>query len=69
MTQETYRKMHGLESPSGKHCKQEYRVLIMPTPASAWYQFTIQGLDEARQSILGAWNAEITRVSDGKVIQ
>lgn len=69
MTRETYRRMHDIEIPVGKHCKQEYLVSVMPSPMGPWYQYTIFGLDEARQSIIGAWNYEITRLSDGKVIQ
>ena len=66
MTQEAYREMHGIDIPiMGKHCKKLYHVWVVLGPAGPAQEYDIWGLEEAKQSVQGAWDYEITRVLDG----
>lgn len=69
MTQETYRAMHDITPPTGKHCKKEYRVWVMLSPLGVQTEYTIWGFEEAKQSVIGAFQCKITRVCDGRIMQ
>lgn len=68
MTQSEYRDLKGIKY-KGKHCKKTYHVWKVLGPAGPLQEYDILGLDEARKSVEGAWDAEITRIEDGRVIQ
>ena len=70
MTQETYYAYHGSnEQRAGKHCKKLYHVWKVCGPAGPVTEYDILGLEEARESILGTWDAEITRICDGVIMR
>lgn len=66
MTREEYLKRNEIYMP--RHGKQMYHVLIVRSPAGPQEQYNILGLDEAKGFVYGAWDYEIIRISDGKVI-
>ena len=67
MTHETYSRFHS-ENYKPKHSKQTYRVWLVKGPAGPVVEYYIEGYQEARESILGGWDYEIVRLSDGKVM-
>jgi len=65
VTKEKYKDTHCYK---GKHEPQEYGIYVVAGPAGGEYKFTVTGMEEVRKAIVGAWDWEVTRLSDGKVI-
>lgn len=52
----------------GKHVKKEYLVWMIAGPTGPVYEYTVLGLEEAKESVEGAWAWKITRKEDGVVV-